>query len=61
MEQQNEKLSFEEVKDALKIISKYCSEINAKDCNEERCIIYQLLGDCPTGTFTSSPEDWKID
>ena len=61
MEQQNEKLSFEEVKDALKTISKYCSEINAKDCNKGGCLVYQLLGDCPTGTFTSSPEDWKID
>ena len=60
MEQQNEKLSFEEVKDALKIISKYCSETDLKDC-DEGCKIYQLLGDCPTGTFTSSPEDWKID
>ena len=60
MEQQNNKPSVEELKDALKTISKYCSEINAKDCYKGGCLVYQLLGDCPTGTFTSSPEDWKI-
>lgn len=60
MEQQNKKPSYEEVKDALKTISKYCSEINAKDC-DEGCIINQLLGGCPTGGFMPAPEDWKID
>lgn len=59
MEQQNKKPSYEEVKNALKTISKYCSDTDLKDC-DEGCIVYQLLGDCPTGTFTASPEDWKI-
>lgn len=60
MEQQNNKPSVEEVKNALKTISKYCSETHLKDC-DEGCIVYQLLGGCPTGVFMSIPEDWKID
>ena len=60
MEQQNNKPSEEELKDALKIISKYCSAINGRNCYTV-CRIYQLLGDCPTGVFMSIPENWKID
>lgn len=60
MEQQNEKLSFKEVKDALKTISKYCSSVSLEDCSES-CKIHQLLGGCPTGLFMAAPEDWKID
>ena len=60
MEQQNNKLSVEELKDALKTISKYCSDTDLKDC-DEGCIVYQLLGGCPTGVFMPAPEDWKID
>lgn len=60
MEHQNEKPSIEEVKEALRTISKYCDKTDTKDC-DENCAIYQLLGDCPIGTFVSAPEDWKID
>lgn len=66
MEQQNQKPSIDEVKDALKTISKYCSkteycsETDLKDC-ERGCEIYKLLGGCPTGIFMDVPEDWKID
>ena len=61
MEQENKKPSYEEVKNALKTISKYCSDTDLKDCDEGRCIINQLLGDCPTGVFASAPDIWKID
>ena len=60
MEQQNKKSSYEEVKDALKTISKYCSDTDSKDCTDG-CKIYQLLGGCPTGVFVSAPENWEID
>lgn len=60
MEQQNQKSSFEEVKGALKTISKYCFGTDLEDCAED-CEIYQLLGGCPAGIFIGVPEDWEID
>ena len=60
MDQQNERPSIEEVKDALRTISDFCCETDLKDC-PEGCKIHQLLGGCPTGAFTSAPEDWEID
>lgn len=60
MEQQNEKLSLEEVKDALRTISKYCSTVQVEDCAKE-CEIHQILGGCPICVFIPAPEDWKID
>lgn len=60
MEQQNQKPSFEEVKDALRTISNFCFKTALEDC-EKNCKIYQLLGGCPSGIFMGVPEDWKID
>ena len=60
MNPQNEISSIEEVKDALRTISKYCSKVDAKDC-PKGCKLYQILGGCPTGVFTFTPEDWEID
>lgn len=60
MEQENNKPSIEEVKDALRTISDFCCETDLKDC-PDGCEIRKLLGGCPTGPFTSAPEDWIID
>lgn len=60
MNQQNERPSIEEVKDALRTISDYCCETDLKDCLEG-CAISQLLGGCLQGTFIPAPEDWEID
>lgn len=60
MNQQKESPSFEEVKDALKIISKYCFKTELEDC-PENCKIHQLLGGCPSGIFIPAPEDWEIE
>lgn len=60
MEQQNQRPSIEEVKDALKTISKYCRSVTSEDC-AKKCEIHELLGGCPICVFIPAPEDWKID
>ena len=60
MNQQNEKTSLEDVKDALRTISQYCGETPLQNC-PEGCELYELFGGCVTEVFTYAPENWKID
>lgn len=60
MEQENNKPSFEEIKGALRTISKYCSSVTLEHCAKE-CEIHEILGGCPICVFIPAPEDWKID
>lgn len=60
MRQQNIKPSYEEVRDALKTISKYCDETESKYC-AEICIVYKLLGVCVPEPLCMHQKIKKID
>ena len=46
-----------EVIKALKDIKEYCKNTSVEDCNNRKCEIWQILGDC---IFSINPEDWEL-
>lgn len=42
---------------ALEDIKEYCKNTSVEDCNNRKCEIWEILGDC---IFSIDPEHWEL-
>ncbi|MGL5718816.1 MAG: hypothetical protein ACRCX2_37790 [Paraclostridium sp.] len=47
-----------QVFEALKTLKDYCENTSVCDCNDRKCEIWNILGDC---LFNVTPEEWKLE
>ena len=46
------------LRETLKYIQEVCNSVSSKECYNEECIIFKILGECCTD---SEPELWDLE
>ena len=46
-----------EVIKAIKVLKDYCKNTSIEDCNNRKCEVWRVIGDC---VFSETPEEWEL-